>query len=242
MPLIVSFCANLIHAICIPQTEIIQIKWWPEYWDVYLYRWPREKMWRWRSRKPYHLWRSTALRVWIKSSPMSLSSQPVCTTILSNPSCPTIVEKFIDTKRLPHLMFYGPPGTGKTTCIQAIARKMYGKSYKNMTLEVSLGGVSSLNSWMHLMREESMWWGTRSSHSVQPSRSWARVSSLLSWMSVMPWPVLHSLPWEESWKSIPRIQDSVSLEIMSVRSSLLCRVDVPSLGSHHWSLTSSKLD
>jgi DNA polymerase III delta prime subunit len=36
------------------------------------------------------------------------------------------VTKFLDSGKLPHLLFYGPPGTGKTTTILALARRMFG--------------------------------------------------------------------------------------------------------------------
>ena len=60
--------------------------------------------------------------------------------IFSNKS----VERFIAANRLPHLLFYGPPGTGKTSTILAVARKIYGKSYKSMLLEVQ-SGIFSVN-------------------------------------------------------------------------------------------------
>jgi len=37
-----------------------------------------------------------------------------------------LVTKFVESGKLPHLLFYGPPGTGKTTTILALARKMFG--------------------------------------------------------------------------------------------------------------------
>lgn len=37
---------------------------------------------------------------------------------------------------MPHLLLYGPPGTGKTSTILAIARKLFGRQSKLMTLEV----------------------------------------------------------------------------------------------------------
>lgn len=46
------------------------------------------------------------------------------------------VSKLIASNRLPHLLFYGPPGTGKTTTILAIANRLYGPSWRSMTLEV----------------------------------------------------------------------------------------------------------
>ncbi|KAK6867610.1 Replication factor C subunit 3, partial [Candida tropicalis] len=50
----------------------------------------------------------------------------------------TTVRKFVETGKLPHLLFYGPPGTGKTSTIVALAKEIYGaKSYKNMVLELN---------------------------------------------------------------------------------------------------------
>ena len=47
-----------------------------------------------------------------------------------------VVKHFIETNRLPHLLFYGPPGTGKTTTIMACAKLLYGSTNSNMFLEV----------------------------------------------------------------------------------------------------------
>ena len=47
------------------------------------------------------------------------------------------VKKFIETKKLPHLLFHGPPGTGKTSSILAVAKDMFGPSYKNNILELN---------------------------------------------------------------------------------------------------------
>lgn len=44
------------------------------------------------------------------------------------------IVKFMELKKLPHLLFYGPPGTGKTSCIVAIAKHYYGEDYYNMVL------------------------------------------------------------------------------------------------------------
>lgn len=46
------------------------------------------------------------------------------------------VEKFIEKNRLPHLLFYGPPGTGKTSTIIAVARRIYGHTFRKQILEV----------------------------------------------------------------------------------------------------------
>lgn len=59
------------------------------------------------------------------------------------------VSRFIDEKRLPHLLFYGPPGTGKTSTILACARRLYGSNMQSMVLEVcpaapALGGMPAV--------------------------------------------------------------------------------------------------
>ncbi|KAG5420233.1 RFC3 [Candida metapsilosis] len=47
------------------------------------------------------------------------------------------IRRFVETGKLPHLLFYGPPGTGKTSTIIALAREIYGPNYKNMVLELN---------------------------------------------------------------------------------------------------------
>jgi replication factor C subunit 3/5 len=49
----------------------------------------------------------------------------------------TILNKLIESNKLPHLLFHGPPGTGKTSTILACARKMYGDNFKSMVLELN---------------------------------------------------------------------------------------------------------
>lgn len=44
---------------------------------------------------------------------------------------------FIDNKCLPHLLFYGPPGSGKTTTITVTAKKLYGKYFPYMVMELN---------------------------------------------------------------------------------------------------------
>lgn len=48
-----------------------------------------------------------------------------------------IITKLIDSESLPHLLLYGPPGTGKTSTIVAAAKRMYGKGYSSMALELN---------------------------------------------------------------------------------------------------------
>jgi replication factor C subunit 3/5 len=52
---------------------------------------------------------------------------------------------FKEKKCLPHLLFHGPPGTGKTSCILAIAREMYGDSFRNMVLELNASDDRGIN-------------------------------------------------------------------------------------------------
>ena len=49
----------------------------------------------------------------------------------------SILNKLIESNKLPHLLFHGPPGTGKTSTIIACAKKMYGEHYSSMTLELN---------------------------------------------------------------------------------------------------------
>lgn len=48
-----------------------------------------------------------------------------------------IITNLIDSDNLPHMLLYGPPGTGKTSTIVAAAKRMYGKAYSSMTLELN---------------------------------------------------------------------------------------------------------
>ena len=46
------------------------------------------------------------------------------------------LTRFIETGKLPHLLFYGPPGTGKTTTVLACARKLFGQSSESLASNV----------------------------------------------------------------------------------------------------------
>lgn len=48
-----------------------------------------------------------------------------------------ILSKTIETGNLPHLLFYGIPGTGKTSSILALARDLFGSTYKDKVLELN---------------------------------------------------------------------------------------------------------
>lgn len=57
--------------------------------------------------------------------------------LISNNNVIETLNKFIAEKNLPHQLFYGPPGTGKTSTIMAYARKVYGRTFKFMVLELN---------------------------------------------------------------------------------------------------------
>lgn len=56
-----------------------------------------------------------------------------------------IITNLIDSDNLPHLLLYGPPGTGKTSTIVAAAKRMYGKSYTSMTLELNASDARGID-------------------------------------------------------------------------------------------------
>lgn len=37
--------------------------------------------------------------------------------IISHKEIVQTISKFINERRMPHLLFHGPPGTGKTSCV-----------------------------------------------------------------------------------------------------------------------------
>ncbi|CAD6886923.1 unnamed protein product [Tilletia controversa] len=57
--------------------------------------------------------------------------------LVSHKEITSTVERFIEKNRLPHMLFYGPPGTGKTSTVLAMARKLYGPQFRQMTLELN---------------------------------------------------------------------------------------------------------
>jgi replication factor C subunit 3/5 len=67
-----------------------------------------------------------------KYRPVSLSDVSGHQDILAT------INKFVESNRLPHLLFYGPPGTGKTSTILALARQIYGtENMRQMVLELN---------------------------------------------------------------------------------------------------------
>ncbi|CAI5718013.1 unnamed protein product [Hyaloperonospora brassicae] len=76
--------------------------------------------------------RSTESWPWVeKYRPSSLSDLIAHQNIIST------LNRLIDAQKLPHLLFYGPPGTGKTSMMIAAARRLYGKNYGSMVLELN---------------------------------------------------------------------------------------------------------
>ncbi len=57
--------------------------------------------------------------------------------IVANKNLIETLNKYIETKYFPHLIFYGPPGTGKTTVINACAKKLYGERAPRMVLQIN---------------------------------------------------------------------------------------------------------
>ena len=47
------------------------------------------------------------------------------------------LKAYVKTKNVPHLMFAGPAGTGKTTCALALAKELFGDSWKQNFIELN---------------------------------------------------------------------------------------------------------
>lgn len=57
--------------------------------------------------------------------------------LISNNNVIETLQRFAQESNVPNMLFYGPPGTGKTSTIMAYARKLYGRSFKFMVLELN---------------------------------------------------------------------------------------------------------
>ncbi len=47
------------------------------------------------------------------------------------------LKAYVKTKNVPHLLFAGPAGTGKTTCAIALAKELFGDSWKHNFIELN---------------------------------------------------------------------------------------------------------
>jgi len=57
--------------------------------------------------------------------------------IVGNTQVISILNNMVEKNSLPHLILFGLSGTGKTSTILAFAKKIYGKFYKHMILELN---------------------------------------------------------------------------------------------------------
>ncbi|XP_017477172.1 PREDICTED: replication factor C subunit 5-like [Rhagoletis zephyria] len=58
--------------------------------------------------------------------------------LISHEEIISTINRFIEQKQLPHLLFYGPPGTGKTSTILACAKQLYNPAqFRSMVLELN---------------------------------------------------------------------------------------------------------
>ncbi|UCD46138.1 MAG: replication factor C small subunit [Candidatus Bathyarchaeota archaeon] len=74
-----------------------------------------------------------------KYRPQSLNDITNQTEIVSR------LKNFVKDRNLPHLLFVGPAGIGKTTSILALARDLYGPSYKSFILELNASDERGIN-------------------------------------------------------------------------------------------------
>ena len=57
--------------------------------------------------------------------------------IVGNTQVISILNNMVEKNSLPHLILFGSSGTGKTSTVLAFAKKIYGKYYKHMILELN---------------------------------------------------------------------------------------------------------
>lgn len=55
------------------------------------------------------------------------------------------LEAFVEQDSIPHMLFAGPAGTGKTTCAIALAKDLYGDSWKQNFMETNASDERGIN-------------------------------------------------------------------------------------------------
>ena len=63
--------------------------------------------------------------------------------IIAHKEIVSTIQRLIDSNQMPHLLLYGPPGTGKTSTILAIAKKLFGSSYRLVALHHLLAAAQA---------------------------------------------------------------------------------------------------
>lgn len=69
----------------------------------------------------------------------------VLSDLISHDQIRNTLNKFLQRKSLPNLLFYGSPGTGKTSTIIASAKELYKNTYSYMVIELNASDERGIN-------------------------------------------------------------------------------------------------